>query len=818
MFESLHKAVEHHRGGRLDEAEELYRQILAVEPDNVHALHLSGVVAHQRRDYPLALERIARAIALDGRQISFHTNLASVHLAMGNIEPAIACLREAIRLDPNHVKARNGLGMVLAGARRWDEAAACLREVLRIRPDFGPAHNNLGKILNQQGRVAEAIECFRDALGVKPDLMQAHDNLASALKDQGRLEEAIGHYRQALGIDPKYAEGHYNLAIALKDAQKPDEAIAAYREALRVRPDFVEARFNLGNLLRSQQLLSEAQETYEIVIRQRPEFAEAHLQLGGVLAGQQQFERARAAWNESIRLKPSLAAAHYELAELSRRERDFEAAVTGYRHALRQDPRLVPAYNNLAIVLRDLKRSGEAALCCKRALAIDPACAEAHTNLGLVLQDERRIAEAIACHREAARLRPDSAVVHNALGTALEINGDLEGAAAAYREAIRLQPDFAAAHNNLGSALKQFGQPGEAIDCFEAALRLMVKSSGAHGNMGQTRDELGRFDEAGRGQAELADVRVNRAMTLLLLGQFAEGWREYEWRRRRPSFPANPWPQPFWDGSPLEGRTILLHPEQGLGDILQFIRYAPLVRERGGRVLFACPPKLVPLLGTCPGIDQLCPRDQSLPDFDVQAPLLSLPGIFGTDLTCVPADVPYLSAGKDLVVAWGKRLAGDVPLRVGIGWQGNPAFPDDRLRSIPLAQFAPLAAIDGVRLIGLQKGAGIEQLADAKFTVEDLGRELDERDGAFVDTAAVIANLDLVITSDTALAHLAGALAAKVWVALPLAPDCRWLLDRADSPWYPTMRLFRQPCFGDWPDVFERIAAELALMLPRTRA
>ncbi len=316
-------------------------------------------------------------------------------------------------------------------------------------------------------------------------------------------------------------------------------------------------------------------------------------------------------------------------------------------------------------------------------------------------------------------------------------------------------------------------------------------------------------------QPSLVSVRNNRALTLLLLGDFAAGWPEYEWRFRADGIPKWPWLQPMWDGSPLEGRTILLQREQGLGDILQAIRYAPLVKQRGGRVLVVSPRKMIPILSTCAGIDQLLPDDERLPKFDVFAPLLSLPGIFKTDLATIPADVPYLSAPAESVEHWRGVFAKDRRLRVGIGWQGSTTFKGDRARSFPLALFEPLAAIPGVRLLSLQKGAGSEQLADAKFKVEDLGSTLDEGAAAFCDTAAVIENLDLVISSDTALAHLAGALAARVWVALPLSPDWRWLLDRDDSPWYPTMRLFRQTRAGDWPAVFERIAAELTLLASR---
>jgi hypothetical protein len=348
---------------------------------------------------------------------------------------------------------------------------------------------------------------------------------------------------------------------------------------------------------------------------------------------------------------------------------------------------------------------------------------------------------------------------------------------------LRLKPDYAEAHNNIGQLMGEQGDYSAAIARYDCAMQI---------------------DPA------MASVRHNRAITLLLLGRLAEGWPEYEWRWRLPDAMPNPWPQPAWDGAPLAGRTILLHCEQGLGDTLQFIRYARMVKARGGTVLVACPPRLVPILRSCPGIDRFLVEGQLPPHFDVQAALLSLPGIFRTEMATIPAEVPYLSAPAELVERWRHRLAGETRLKVGLQWQGNPKYRGDRWRSIPLKQFAPLAGITGVRWFSLQQGFGSQQLSDAPMAIEDLGSTLDEGDAAFCETAAVIKNLDLVISSDTALVHLAGALAVPAWLALPFSPDWRWLLEREDNPWYSTLRLFRQQQPGQWPHVFERMAEALA--------
>ena len=293
---------------------------------------------------------------------------------------------------------------------------------------------------------------------------------------------------------------------------------------------------------------------------------------------------------------------------------------------------------------------------------------------------------------------------------------------------------------------------------------------------------------------------------MLLQGDFEQGWPEYEWRllsrsgHSQASLPATA----AQDGSPLAGRTLLLHAEQGLGDTLQFIRYAARVPRDGGRVIVECQPPLLRLLAGLPHIDQVVPqaRAGTLPDFDVEAPLPSLPGIFRTTLANIPADIPYLRADAGLVAHWQRELEPLSGFKVGIAWQGSPENKGDRRRSVPLARFAALAEVAGVSLCSLQVGAGTEQLAEARFAIQDLGSRFKD----FADAAAAVENMNLVVCVDTSLAHLAGAMGKPVWLALPFAPDWRWLLDRQDSPWYPSMRLFRQERPGDWDGVFARLA------------
>jgi protein O-GlcNAc transferase len=447
-----------------------------------------------------------------------------------------------------------------------------------------------------------------------------------------------------------------------------------------------------------------------------------------------------------------------------------------------QRPQSSASHNAAGIKLVEQGKLEQAIASFRLAVRLGPANAEAHNNLGAALKQQDKLDEAVACYQEALRVKPDFSEAQSNLGNALRLLGKPEAAADSFRHALRLRPDYAEAQNNLSNALKDQGQLDDALAGYERALAL---------------------------RPDYVEAHLDRAITWLLLGDLERGWTEFEWRWQYKDFPARPFVQPRWDGSALPGRTILLHAEQGLGDTIQFIRYAALVKERGGRVIVECQRPLLRLLAGCRGIDELIGQGAALPQFDVHAPLLSLPHLFRTTLATVPAEIPYLSADPGLVEVWRREL---VPLdgyKVGICWQGNPRHAWDRMRSIPLSQFAALARVDGVRLFSLQKGPGSEQLGAAAFAVTDLGCRLDENSGPFMDTAAVMKNLDLVISSDTAVAHLAGALAVPVWIVLPFLPDWRWLLAREDSPWYPTMWLFRQRSRGNWNEVFERIAAAL---------
>jgi hypothetical protein len=404
----------------------------------------------------------------------------------------------------------------------------------------------------------------------------------------------------------------------------------------------------------------------------------------------------------------------------------------------------------------------------------------------VALGKENRLDEAEALLRRAIESDPSSYAAHYNLGVALERAGKFDEAVERFRRAIDLRPDRAEPLTALSTALQHLQRSAEAIDISRRAVALQPDDAEAHGVLAQH---------------------------LLRAGEFKRGWAEYEWRWKCESFkePRRQFAKPRWNGSSLKGKTILLHHEQGFGDTIQFARYVPLLAARGAGVILHVPRELVRLLRRMPDVVDVVPFDDPAPtEFDVHAPLMSLPMLTSTTLKTIPANVPYLTSHRGASEEWERRLQQDgAKLRVGLAWAGRPTHPNDRQRSIPLESLAPLGDVDpGIVFYSLQKWdpESAANRPPGRMNLVNAARELND----FADTAALVENLDLVIAADTAVVHLAGAMAKKVWLLLPASPDFRWLLEREDSPWYPTMRLFRQERWGDWGEVIERVAAELA--------
>ncbi len=702
----------------------------------------------------------------------------------GDVAQAEVLYRQYVQAHPDNAQAWYLLGAACQTLGKLIEAEEAQRQAIRVQPNHADAPNHLGVTLARLGRYPEAADAFRQALRFKPDSAEVHNNLGLALKELNELDEAAAAYREALRLRPGSAEALNNLGVVLAAQGKPDEAAAAYQEAIRLRPDFLKARANLRQLLRDQGQLERVLADCREAVRARPDSAEAHNDLGRALMETGRAEESVAAFQEAVRLRPDSAEIHNNLGLALAGQGQYDEAIPCYREALRLNPEFAQAHNNLGMALRHKGKAVEAEACCREAARLAPDFPEAHNNLGLALMELERMDEAQACLEEAVRLRPSFAQAHNNLGILFWRRGQLARAMEGYAEALRLRPDFAEALNNLGNVLRDQGRFAEAEEAFEKSLRM---------------------------KPDYVDPHWNRALLWLLQGDFARGWPEYEWRWKLKTFTSRRLIRPMWDGAPLAGKTILLHAEQGLGDTIHFVRYAALVKRQGATVIGEVQAPLLKLLAGFAGFDQLVPQKTTLPPFDLHAPLLSLPLLFKTDLTNIPADVPYLQADAKLVERWHAELGRGRSFKVGIAWKGSSANRADHWRSIPLAQFEPLAKKPGVELVSLQKGPGSEQVREVagRFAVRDLGDRLDAEAGPFMDTAAIMKNLDLVITCDTVLAHLAGALGVPVWIALHAVPDWRWLLDREDSPWYPTARLFRQTRLGEWEEVFQRMARAL---------
>ncbi len=460
----------------------------------------------------------------------------------------------------------------------------------------------------------------------------------------------------------------------------------------------------------------------------------------------------------------------------------IEEAIQHYNEAIETDPGLLDAYFELGVLCQVMGCYDDAESSYRKVVELNPDHLKALINLGDVLRLKGDADEAISLFNRALEIKPDYAPAYNNLGIAFAKKQDIDNALLNYKKAVELDEEFAEAHNNLGMALHDASQFREAEYRFRKAIQI---------------------------NGDFAEARFNLASVLLLSGQFREGWNEYEWRLKLREF-GRAIPGNYWDGEDAAGKSILLIGEQGFGDVIQFMRYAPLVAEKGAAVLLACQRELSALLGGAKGVSRVIPFEEALPPANFECCLLSLPRIFGTTIDNIPSAVPYITADALSVQRWKSYLANDqAKLRVGLAWTGDPSYRKDYLRSVRLGDLMPLLKMRDIYFYRLQKGkfADAELAAGSEPNLVDLTYLMQD----FSDSAALIANLDLIISVDTAVAHLAGAMGKPVWTLLPFVPDWRWMLERQDSPWYPTMRLFRQPSPGDWGTVIDRVAGELSL-------
>jgi len=572
----------------------------------------------------------------------------------------------------------------------------------------------------------------------------------------------------------------FDLAIQHHQSGRLAAAEPLYREILAQQPDHADSLRMLGVLAHQAGRNDLAVDWLRRAIAIKPDWPEACYDLGVILQAGGQLDQAIAAYRQAIARKADYPEAYGNLGVALKAKGCLDEAIAAYRQALALKPNHPKALNNLAMALQEKGQLDQAIAAYHQAIALVPNHAEAYYNLGTALQAAGQLDQAIAAWRQTLIFKPNYPEALNNLGVAMTNQGQLDQAIAACRQAIAVKPNFAGAYYNLGVALANAGQLAPAIAAFQQAIALVP---------------------------DYAEAHCSLALALLVRGDLAQGWEEYEWRLAVPAYGAQRgFPQRQWDGSDPAGKTILLHPEGALGDALQFVRFVPMMQGRGARLILECPPPLLPLFASMTGIDQCVARGQPLPPFDWHCPLQSLPRIFRITLDNIPNAVPYLFAPKERVRRWAARVPTDGQLNVGLVWAGSVG--GHRWRSQTVEIFQPLAALPGVRFFSLQKGPAATQAPPDGLHLIDYTAELHD----FADTAALVQQLDLVITVDTSMAHLAGALAKPVWVLIPAISDFRWLLERTDSPWYPTMRLFRQPCNdGQWGRVTMCVAQALSV-------
>ena len=614
----------------------------------------------------------------------------------------------------------------------------------------------------------------------------ADDVFAHALQlyRQGAFEQADAGLGKLLAMQPTHFDALHLQGLIASRLGQPKRAVELISRAIDQNAAVAAAHRHLGNALRDLGRFEEALASYASAIERRPNFKEAYVNRAMTLL---------------VLRRPAEALA------------DLDRAI-----ALGADDAQVHLYQGTALI--DLKRAAEAAMCCERAIRLKPDLADAYVNHASALYLLGSFEEAAADCERAIHLKGDHAGAHAYLGAALHALRRLEDALSSLDAAIALDPQSAFAHNLRALCLLDLQRPQQALESCERAIGLRPDLADAHNTRGLGLTDLLRFEEAETSfdraialQPQLSEPYFNLGLVYLRRGDFERGWELYD---RRPMIDRGALlggTARLWDGSQeIAGKTVFTYAEQGLGDTMQFCRYAILLRERGARVVLAVQDALRTLLrGLGPGIN-VVGLGEDPGDFDFHCPLLSLARAFGTGLDSIPRAIPYLWADPERVSAWRERLRTQGRL-IGVRWQGSTGRADAG-RSFHARHFEAIAHIPSVRLVSLQKGAGSEQLLElpASIRIEDLGAEFEpEGPDAFLDVAAVMQCLDLVITSDTSIAHLAGALGRPTWVLLKHVPDWRWLLDRDACPWYPTMRLFRQKRPGDWSGVFDLVRDEL---------
>ncbi|RXH54072.1 hypothetical protein GRAN_5041 [Granulicella sibirica] len=700
------------------------------------------------------------------------------HHNAGRLDDAAKIYREILALDDHHADSIHLLGLIYSQAGLKDRAVELIEMAISLKPHVAAYFCNLGNVLQDQGRWQDAKRAYERALALDPSSAEIYVSLGHLLASQGDPGEAIMHYEKARSLKPLLPEIYCNLGSANQQMGRLPDALEQFTRAVHLKPDFPQALYGMGAVLHAQGRLQEAKKLYQDVVKIHPTMAEVYNNLGNILTTEKLYDDAALNFERALTINPHHAESYYNYGNSLQAQYKMDLAILQYERAIELRSDFVEAIFNLGKALEKQDLSREAIAQYKRALALKPDYIECLTSLGTVLSGQGMYSEALEQYAKVLSSDPNNATAYCNLSDLLLVIGSFDEAVVFHEEAISRRPDFANGYCGLGSTLFRKGEIARARESFEKALIL---------------------------DSNHAQAKLNLSMLQLLVGDLQNGWKNYEIRKELRQYRSQHFIQPQWDGEALDGTRILIHAEQGLGDTLQFLRYIPLVVAAGGTVILEVPAALRDLAANIPGITEILSVGDPLPPFEIHCPLMSLPLVFKTTLETIPATVPYLSIGaEDRLQSASYAWPAD-GLRVGIVWTGNLKNLTNKDRSLPLSALDPLRHIPGIQLFSLQLGQDLAPQSGSEGRLTDLAWLAS----TMPSTAAVMEHLDLVISVDTSLAHLAGALGRPTWLLLQAANDWRWLEGTSDSPWYPTMRLFRQRTLGDWGEVIERVSDEL---------
>lgn len=709
----------------------------------------------------------------------------------------------------------------------YSAAEACYREAIATCPQDSKAHSDLGFSLWAQGRAAEASDAAKLALQIAAGNADAHYLLASLAQSRGELDNAETHFRQSLKYAPDFESCYLEFCRFLLQQGRADDAFELLTLGIEKNPTCANLHYYLGNLAFEKKQLDAAVASFDAALALDPGNSAVLNNLGLAYLQQGKFEQAADAFQAALHFAPDVADLHNNLGEAQLNLGNYTAAVVCFEQAAALAPNMIEVHLNLGTALRLSLEFERAIDSFSRAVEIDPQHVGAHFQLGEALQAAKRLDEAAACYRFVLQHDPGHVDTLLNLGGVRQQQREYALASVEYQKVLQLHPAHVGALFNLATLQHSeayYGDPdkrderfAKAIEQYRAVLAIDPRHIQSHlwiaaARLAQMRldEALASYDDALTIDPDNPDIRASRGSLLLLMGDFASGWADREYRFEETN--GVPFPKfscPLWrNDAPLEGKRLLICTEQGLGDSLHFVRYIELVaRLSPGALYFAVPSELRPLFEGLPGVSRLLSPGDIYPEFDYYCPLMSLPFAFKTELETIPAKAPYLHAPSALAAQWAEKLKDIRAPRIGIAWSGNPKYVSDFNRTIDFKAMRPYLDATNLHFFSLQKNVRAE---DAEFlsnagNITDLAPHLNN----FADTAAIVANLDLIISADTSVAHLAGALGKPVWIMIPFTPDSRWLTNRTDSPWYPTARLFRQPRARDWQSVFRALQQAL---------